>query len=60
MKGIYQHCGELHLHRHHLTEFAFRYSHRAKLGFDDVAPADVRAAQIVGKRLTYRGNGANE
>jgi transposase-like protein len=53
MKGVYQHCSEDHLHRY-LTEFSFRYSHRAKLGFDDVACANALAAGIVGKRLTYR------
>ena len=34
MKGIYQHCGEAHLHRY-LSEFDFRYSTRTKLGFTD-------------------------
>jgi transposase-like protein len=34
MKGVYQHCGEKHLHRY-LAEFDFRYSNRAKLGIDD-------------------------
>ena len=27
MKGIYQHCGEKHLHRY-LAEFDFRYNNR--------------------------------
>jgi transposase-like protein len=53
MKGVYQHCGEKHLHRY-LAEFDFRYSNRAKLGVDDAA----RVAKIVegakGKRLQYR------
>ncbi|MBC7770316.1 MAG: IS1595 family transposase [Phycisphaerales bacterium] len=53
MKGVYQHCGRQHLHRY-TAEFDFRYSHRAKLGVDDVT----RFARIVegvkGKRLTYR------
>ena len=30
MKGVYQHCGEKHLHRY-LAEFDFRYSNRVKL-----------------------------
>ena len=30
MKGVYQHCGEKHLHRY-LAEFDFRYSNRTKL-----------------------------
>ena len=53
MKGVYQHCGEKHLHRY-LAEFDFRYSNRTKLGVNDAA----RAAKIVtgakGKRLYYR------
>ena len=53
MKGIYQHCGEAHLHRY-LSEFDFRYNHRAKLGVDDFARANFALAGIVGKRLTYR------
>ena len=31
MKGVYQHCGEKHLHRY-LAEFDFRYSNRSALG----------------------------
>ena len=34
MKGIYQHCGEKHLHRY-LAEFDFRYNHRTALGVSD-------------------------
>jgi transposase-like protein len=53
MKGVYQHCGEKHLHRY-LAEFDFRYSNRSKLGVNDAS----RAAKIVegakGKRLQYR------
>jgi len=53
MKGVYQHCGEKHLHRY-LAEFDFRYSNRTKLGVNDAT----RAAKIVegakGKRLQYR------
>jgi transposase-like protein len=53
MKGVYQHCGEKHLHRY-LAEFDFRYSNRSKLGVNDAQ----RAAKIVegakGKRLMYR------
>jgi transposase-like protein len=30
MKGVYQHCGEQHLHRY-LAEFEFRYNNRAAL-----------------------------
>lgn len=53
MRGVYQFCGEKHLHRY-LAEFDFRYSNRAALGCNDEARA-VRLLQgIVGKRLTYR------
>jgi len=51
--GVYQHVSEAHLHRY-LSEFDFCYSHRVKLGFDDVARMDKALAGIVGKRLTYR------
>ena len=34
MKGIYQHCGEQHLHRY-LAEFEFRYNTRIRLGIED-------------------------
>ncbi len=53
MKGVYQHCGERHLHRY-LAEFDFRYTNRAKLGIDDVARADLALKGFVGKRLTYQ------
>jgi len=53
MKGIYQHCGEKHLHRY-LAEYDFRYNHRVKLGYNgDRAALAVKNA--AGKRLTYRG-----
>jgi transposase-like protein len=53
MKGVYQHCGEKHLHRY-LAEFDFRYSNRSALGIEDRERADILAKGIVGKRLTYR------
>ncbi len=53
MVGVYQHCGEQHLHRY-LAEFDFRQNNRAKLGVDDEMRADKAIAGIVGKRLTYR------
>lgn len=34
MVGVYQHCGEAHLHRY-LTEFDFRYNRRAALKVSD-------------------------
>jgi transposase-like protein len=53
MKGVYQHCGEKHLHRY-LAEFDFRYGNRSALGIEDRERADILAKGIVGKRLTYR------
>lgn len=51
MKGVYQHCGEKHLH-HYVAEFDFRYSTRSALGVDDMERAEKMAKGIVGKRLT--------
>jgi transposase-like protein len=53
MVGVYQHCGEAHLHRY-LAEFDFRYNRRAKLGFTDQQRVDAIMEGINGKRLTYR------
>jgi transposase-like protein len=53
MKGVYQHCGERHLHRY-IAEFDFRYSNRVALGTNDMERAEKLAKGIVGKRLTYR------
>ncbi len=55
MKGIYQHCGEQHLHRY-VAEFDFRYSNRVKLGVDDAQRTMTALRRIVGKRLTYKGS----
>jgi transposase-like protein len=52
MRGIYQWCGEKHLHRY-LAEFNFRYSNREANGVDDCARAELLLAGIVGRRLTY-------
>jgi transposase-like protein len=54
MKGIYQHCGEQHLHRY-LAEFEFRYNNRIANGVDDRARSLTALSGIVGKRLTYAG-----
>ena len=54
MKGVYQHCGEKHLHRY-LAEYDFRYNHRIKLGFNDGERAALAVKGAAGKRLTYRG-----
>ncbi len=53
MKGIYQHCGEHHLHRY-LAEYDFRYNHRSALGVEDAERADRALRGIVGKRLKYK------
>ena len=53
MTGVYQHCGEKHLHRY-LAEFDFRYNHRVALGVHDAERAEHALAGVVGKRLTYR------
>lgn len=52
MKGVYQHCGEQHLHRY-LAEFEFRYNNRIANGVDDRARTIAGLKGIVGKRLTY-------
>lgn len=54
MRGVYQHCGEQHLHRY-LAEFDFRYNNRVALGVDDRQRADSALMGIIGKRLTYQG-----
>ena len=53
MQGVYQHCGEKHLHRY-LAEFDFRYSNRIALGVNDAARTTKALKGIEGKRLTYR------
>jgi transposase-like protein len=53
MRGVYQHCGEKHLHRY-LAEFDFRYSNRISLGINDESRTMRTLKGIVGKRLTYR------
>jgi hypothetical protein len=53
MKGIYQHCGEAHLHRY-LAEFDFRYNSRIALGVDDTERAANAVKGAANKRLVYR------
>lgn len=53
MIGVYQHCGEAHLHRY-LNEFAFRYNRRSALGIEDTERTEQIAKGAEGKRLTYR------
>lgn len=53
MVGTYQHCSGDHLHRY-LSEFDFRYNHRASLEIDDKQRVVDALKGIEGKRLTYR------
>lgn len=53
MVGVYQHCGEAHLHRY-LAEFDFRYNRRAALKISDAERHADLLSKIEGKRLTYR------
>jgi transposase-like protein len=57
MQGIYQHCGEQHLHRY-VAEFDFRYNNLVRLGIDDAERTcrAIRGAQ--GKRLMYQEPGS--
>ena len=55
-KGIYQHCGEAHLHRY-LAEFDFRYNRRVKLGISDTERAIDVIRGAAGRRLMYRQTG---
>lgn len=57
MKGVYQHCGEKHLHRY-LSEFDFRYNERVALGVNDTERTAKALTGIVGKRLLYRDSSA--
>lgn len=52
MRGVYQFCGEQHLHRY-LAEFELRYNNRVALGIEDTERSDHLLQGIVGKRLTY-------
>ncbi len=56
-KGIYQHCGEDHLHRY-LAEYDFRYNNRVRFGIGDERRMNIALLQAEGKRLTYRRAGA--
>lgn len=52
MVGVYQHCGEAHLHRY-LAEFDFRFNRRAALKISDRERAEDVIRMAGGKRLTY-------
>lgn len=56
MVGVYQHCGEAHLHRY-LAEFDFRYNRRSALGVEDAERAEDLLRNARDKRLTYRRTG---
>lgn len=51
--GSFHSVSEQHLQRY-ADEFAFRWNHREKAGFDDVARANELIKATKGKRLTYR------
>ena len=53
MKGVYQHCGEKHLHRY-LAEFDFRYNNRIALGVNDQGRTIHALKGARGKRLKYK------
>jgi transposase-like protein len=53
MRGVYQHCGEAHLHRY-LNEFTFRYNNRTARKVSDRERTEKIMGGIEGKRLTYR------
>ena len=53
MRGVYQHCGEKHLHRY-LAEFDFRFNRRTALGYTDEMRTTEAVQGAVGKRLTYK------
>ncbi len=56
MTGVYQHCGEAHLHRY-LAEFEFRYNNRSGLGIEDTERTAKAVHGTGGKRLTYHQSG---
>jgi transposase-like protein len=53
MRGIYQHCAEKYLNRY-LTEFDFRYTHRAACGVNDTMRAEIALRGTIGKRLMLK------
>jgi transposase-like protein len=57
MTGVYQHCGEAHLHRY-LAEFEFRYNRRSALGIEDSERTeDARSRERLGSwRVTCGGS----
>ena len=56
MRGVYQHCGEAHLHRY-LAEFDFRFNRRTALKVSDSERAEQLLAGARGKRIMYHSTG---
>ena len=54
--GTFHHVSEAHLQRY-ATEFDFKWNHRAKLGFSDLARTMQALKGIAGKKLMYRDSG---
>ncbi len=52
INGVYHHVSRHHLHRY-LSEFDFRYNHRARLGIEDDERAQIAVKQVEGRRLMY-------
>lgn len=59
MKGVYQHCGQQHLHRY-VAEFDFRYTNRIAKKIDDSERAEKILCGVAGKRLTYKRTDSQE
>ena len=59
MRGIYQQCGEQHLHRY-LAEFDFRHNAREALGVNDQQRTSRAVMGAKGKRLTYEPAGRSQ
>ena len=53
INGVYHHVGRGHLWRY-LSEFDYRYNHRAALGITDGERAAQLVRQVAGRRLTYQ------
>jgi transposase-like protein len=57
MRGVYQQCGEHHLHRY-VAEFDFRHNARQALGVNDQQRTSRAVMGAKGKRLTYETIGS--
>ena len=57
MTGVYQHCGEAHLHRY-LAEFDFRHNRRSALKVSDRERAEDAVRMAAGKSLMYSQSSA--